>query len=97
MKIVCALAICRGTVEAVFKTKAVKGSIIKRVKSTPTKLKRRWATAVRRAVTFVPALAINAVIQVPIFDPKIRGTAAFKEIIPCIANAIITPVAALLL
>ena len=97
MKIVCALAIWRVTVEAVFKTRAVKGLSIMRQRKTPIILKNRCATAARRAVKLVPALAIKATTQVPILDPKIRGSAWSKVIIPFILIAIITPAKALLL
>ena len=40
--------------------------------SVPKTLNRMWATAVLRAETLVLMLARNAVIQVPILQPKIR-------------------------
>ena len=65
--------------------------------NTPTTLKITWARATRFASRHVPIHASTAVTQVPMLAPRIRGIAAAREINPCWARTITTPVKAVVL
>ena len=49
------------------------------------------AYAARRALVVDPREARNAVIVVPIFNPKIRAAAVLKSTIPELAKAMVIP------
>ena len=97
LKIVCAFAICRGIFCDVWETNSAKVGIQKQNNKTPITLNVTCATATRLASLEAFKPAKRAVMQVPIFAPKISGIPASKVIDPPLASVITIPVVALLL
>ena len=81
----------------VCETRSANVGIQKQKSKTPMKLKVTWATATRLASLEAFKPANKAVMQVPIFAPKIKGIPASRVIEPPLARVMTIPVVALLL
>src|SRR5258706_16396504 len=94
LKIVCALAIWRGTSGAVRATRSANGAMKGKKSATPTTLNAACAAATRRASAFCPTAARSAVTAGPQFAAGMIGEAAGGGGVPPLARGRAEPVVA---